>query len=258
MEIPDRVAIVTGGGGGVGEVIAARLASLGAVVLVVDADAAAAERVSSAIRASGGRGEAVHADLSEADSLGLIVERAEDLGGPHILVNNVGGWGSAGRQFPLALPVEWRQVLELNLAAPMELTQRCLPAMTRLGAGAVVNVSSSAARRAGAYRSPEYAAAKAGLIRFTTALGNLGRERGVRVNCVVPDWIGLDRAFVELEAMSPAERREAPVLIPPGVVADAVVDLIADDALSGRVVVIDGGEPPRLLGRDEGTGARTG
>lgn len=74
-------------------------------------------------------------------------------GGPHILVNNAGGWGTAGRRFPEASPAEWSAVLDLNLRAPMTLTQRFLAPMTDAGAGAVVNIASSAGRGNGPYAS---------------------------------------------------------------------------------------------------------
>ena len=70
---------------------------------------------------------------------------------------------------------------------------------------------------------------------------------GVRVNCIVPDWIGLDRAHAELERMPAARRATMPPLIPPGTVAEAVVRLIRDDSLSGRVLVLPGGEAAELL-----------
>ena len=85
--------------------------------------------------------------------------------------------------------------------------------------------------------SPEYGAAKAGLIRFTATLGNLS---GVRVNCVAPGWIATDRAESERARMTPAERAAAPTPIPLETVADAVVELIRDDNRSGELVVLDG------------------
>lgn len=141
----------------------------------------------------------MHADVLSTEGVDAVLQCAEELGGPHILVNNAGGWGGAGRQFPDATFDQWRRVLALNLVAPMALTQRCVPLMMRLGGGVVVNIASSAGLGHDGYGSPEYAAAKAGLIRFTSSLANLSDSHRVRVYCVVPDWIGLPRVHTELE-----------------------------------------------------------
>jgi NAD(P)-dependent dehydrogenase (short-subunit alcohol dehydrogenase family) len=228
MDIRDRVAIVTGAASGTGKVIADHLAALGAIVVGADVSP---------------HGVSVQADLLTEAGRDAVLECAERLGGPHILVNNAGGWGTAGRTYPEATPEEWRAVLELNLLAPMALTQRCLTPMTRLGGGAVVNIASSAGHESGRYSSPEYGAAKAGLIRFSTALAH----EHVRVNCVVPSWIGLDRAKAELAAMSPEQQAATPPLIPPEEVAAAVSDFVLNDSLRGRVAVLEGGRPRHLL-----------
>ena len=86
------------------------------------------------------------------------------------------------------------------------------------------------------------------MIRFTTSVAGLREEMGVRVNCVVPDWIGLERAHPELAAMSPAERAAAPPFVDPDEIAETVLWLVRDDSLAGRVVVMRGGASRRLLG----------
>ena len=112
----------------------------------------------------------------------------------------------------------------------------------------MVNVSSTGGVGFAPYESPEYGAAKAGLIRFTTSLAYARAETGVRVNCVVPDWIATDRALGELAAMTPEERAAQAPLVDPDELADAVVELVRDESFSGRVVLLARGEPRRLLG----------
>ena len=102
-------------------------------------------------------------------------------------------------------------------------------------AGVVVSIASSAGYEDGPHPSAEYAAAKAGLIRFTTAF----RERdGLRVACVVPGWILTERAQTELAAMTEEERAAAETPVTIEAIADVVVELIRDDGSAGRVVVL--------------------
>jgi NAD(P)-dependent dehydrogenase (short-subunit alcohol dehydrogenase family) len=128
-------------------------------------------------------------------------------------------------------------VLDLNLRTPMLATQLALPALSATG-GVVVNIASTAGLDHTPYEWPEYAAAKAGLIRFTTAMGDLPRRAGVRVTCVVPDWIHTPRAQAELAAMTAEERAARPAPIPLSRLTDAVMELVRDDDLSGHVVVL--------------------
>ncbi|MGX7677880.1 SDR family NAD(P)-dependent oxidoreductase [Jatrophihabitans sp. DSM 45814] len=243
MDIADRVAIVTGAGSGLGRVIAGRLSDAGAFVVAADLDPTLAADASAAMAPS----EPAVSDISTDQGREHVLAVAMRHGGPHILVNNAGGWGPADRQFPQATAQQWRAVLELNLIAPMDLTQRCLDPMTRLGGGVVVNIASSGGRGFDAYSSPEYGAAKAGLIRFTSSVTDLSKTHHVRVNCVVPDWIGLDRAHAQLATMSAAQRARTPPLIPPDDIASTVLELIRDDKACGQVIVLDGGSPPRRL-----------
>ena len=246
MKIDEKIALITGGGAGLGRELAKGFARAGAHVLIADIDAGAAESVAVLVRAEGRYAWPVLVDLCDDQQVEALVAKAEELGGPHILVNNAGGWGAGDHQFPLSPRAEWSAVLDLNLRAPMLLTQLCLEPMQRAGGGVVINIASSAGIGYGAYGSPEYGAAKAGLIRLTACLAELPTH-GIRAACVVPAWIGLDRAHEQLAAMPAAERSATPPLIPPEDVVAAVLDLVRDDTRSGSVVELWGGERPHLV-----------
>ena len=232
VDIARRVVVVTGGGSGLGAVVVTAFRVLGARVLAVDLAPGA---------------DVLVADVTTDTGRAAVVEAAGSLGGVDVLVHNAGGWSRGGAQYPEAGPAAWRAAVELDLLAPMALTQDCLPQL-RDGGGAVVNVASSAGVETAAYGSPEYGAAKAGLIRFTTSVADWRERYGVRVNCVVPGWIGLPRAHEQLATLPSAERAATPALVPPGDVAAQVVRLAGDDALAGRVVtMLRGDEAPVLL-----------
>jgi NAD(P)-dependent dehydrogenase (short-subunit alcohol dehydrogenase family) len=253
MDLDGRVAIVTGAAGGTGRAIAARLGAEGAVVVVADVDAPGGDATVAQIAASGGHAMFVRADVRvPGDVEDLVARAALDAGASHVLVNNAGGGGHVAPHFPDASPAQWGATLDLNLRGAMLATQLVLEPMARAGGGAVVNVASTAGLGLAPYQSPEYGAAKAGLIRFTSTLDMLHERIGVRVNCVVPDWILTERAQAEIAAMSAAQRAAAPEPVRMEDVADAVVALIRDDALAGRVLVLRGGAPPRLLAPEEG------
>ena len=250
MDVEGKLAVITGGGGGLGRELALGLSAAGARCLIADVDLAAAEQVAALIRHRGVEAWAAQVEVGDDQQAAALVELARSLGGPHILVNNAGGWGSGERRFPHSPSAEWSGVLDVNLRAPMLLTQLCLDPMRANGGGVVVNVASSAGIGRGGYDCPEYAAAKAGLIRLTTSLAGLRETHDVRVTCVVPDWIGLPRAVEELAAMSPAERESKPPLIPPLAIVEVVLGLVADDTASGTVVELWGGQDPIVIRPD--------
>lgn len=231
-DLDGRVAVVTGGCSGLGWFVAESLRDGGARVIVADLEPAEGVTV---------------ADVATADGRKAVMAAAQAEGELSILVNNAGGWSPGGAQFPDAEPAAWRHAIELNLLAPMALTQLALPCLAT-GGGAVVNVASSAGVETSAYGSPEYAAAKAGLIRFTTAVADWRERYGVRVNGVVPGWIGLERAIAQRTELSSAERANTPALVPPEAITAQVLRLVRDESLAGRVVtMLDGDKEPVLL-----------
>jgi NAD(P)-dependent dehydrogenase (short-subunit alcohol dehydrogenase family) len=247
MEIANRVALVTGGGGaGTGRAICLALASAGADVLVADIDANGGAETVRRIEAGGGRAAFVRADVTVEEDVRRMVRFAEEsFGGLDILVNSAGQ--TPPPHFPSAPVEHWSRYLDLNLRGPMLAIHYAVEAMTRTGAGAIVNIASVAGVGSAPHSSPEYSAAKAGLIRLTATLASLG-ERGIRVNCIVPNWIGTEEVKQEIAAMSPEERAEVPdELTPPEEIAAAVVRFVEDETMAGRIMIWWTGEEPRLV-----------
>jgi NAD(P)-dependent dehydrogenase (short-subunit alcohol dehydrogenase family) len=243
VELAGRVAVVTGGGAGLGWFIVSRLLEEGAFVVVADVEPGAL-----AAGEEDSRVAYVRCDARAGADLERVVAYCVDrFGALDVVVNNAGGT-SRGAQWPSAGVLEWRATLDLNLVAPMLLTQLALEPMRARGGGAVVNIASAAGIGFEPYDSPEYGSAKAGLIRFTSCVAGLAETDGVRVNCIAPHWIALQRAYEELAAMSPTERAAAGPFVEPEAVADAVVWLVRDESSAGLVVEMPGGSERRLLG----------
>lgn len=174
--------------------------------------------------------------MTRPDEIERLIAAAGDT--LDILVNNAGGGGHLEPHFPTATLQEWGALLDLNLRGPILATQHALAPMRAAGGGAVVNIGSSAGIGHGPHQSPEYGAAKAGLARFTSTLAPLRESMNVRVNCVAPDWLGTDRALREFAAMAADQRRSRAAPIPLDVFTDAVLRVITDDTLAGRILTL--------------------
>jgi NAD(P)-dependent dehydrogenase (short-subunit alcohol dehydrogenase family) len=248
MEVRDRIAIVTGGGGaGTGRAIALRLARAGAKVVVADIDDEGGAETARRVEVSGGTAAFVQADVTREDDVRrMIADSTQAFGGLDILVNNAGL--TPEPHFPDAPVDHWSRYLDLNLRGPMLAIHYALEPMKRRGAGAIVNIASVAGFGFAPHSSPEYAAAKAGLIRLTATLAPLAESANVRVNCIIPNWIGTDEVKAEIAAMSGEERAQVPdELTPPEDIADAVARFVEDDTMAGRILLWWSGEEPRLL-----------
>jgi NAD(P)-dependent dehydrogenase (short-subunit alcohol dehydrogenase family) len=159
--------------------------------------------------------------------------QAADLGTVRVLVNNAGGWLPAAVSGGEGVAAS----VDLNLVMPMLAAQLAVPMMINSG-GSIVNVSSSGGIGIPCLSSPEYGAAKAGLIRFTSCVADWADGHRVRVACVVLYWIGLDRARHEFEQLTDQEKQDSGGLVEPALVADIVVTLALESESVGRIVVI--------------------
>lgn len=229
MEIRGKVAVVTGAAAGIGRAVAAALADEGAALVVADVDSDQGRRTAHDL---GGR--FVATDVLVDDELRALMDAAEGL---EILVNNAGG--APAPHYPEAPAEHWSRTLELNLRSAMVATQLGLEAMST--GGAIVMVSSIAGYGLAAHDAPEYAAAKAGLMRLTGALSPLAETRGVRVSCVCPDWVDTPAVRRSLDEMSAEERASVPELVGADEIAGLVLELIRDEGSAGRVVVRQAG-----------------
>jgi NAD(P)-dependent dehydrogenase (short-subunit alcohol dehydrogenase family) len=244
-----RVAIVTGGGGrgsGVGTIgwaVSRLLARHGARVGVVDRDPEAAERTVSEIARAGGSALKITADVSVDDDCRRAVREVHDaFGSVDALVNNVAAW-SPQELFEIE-PERFDELLELNLKTAWLMSRHAGELMP--AGGAIVNVTSVAARRPGTM----YGLAKASLEAMTRGAAYLLGERCVRINAVElgPLWTGAVAANLPPEARD--QRRQMVALQTEGNCWDAaaaVLFLASERArwISGQVLAVDGGGPPR-------------
>lgn len=185
--LADRVAVVTGGGAGIGAATVRLFARHGAQVVVADVDPELAQRVADEVTASGGSAQPVVADVRDADQVARLARSVLDrYGRADVLVNNVGHWLRHPGNFTETDPQLWDDLYRVNLHHVFLVTRAFLPAMIDRHAGAIVNVSSVEGLR-GYPEDPVYAAFKAAVIHFTRSLAvQVGRD-GVRVNAIGPD-----------------------------------------------------------------------
>ena len=185
LELPERVAIVTGAARGIGFAVAERLSRAGARMVVADVDERSALAAVDRLREGGAEAVEAVADVTRPDEVEAMVERAIDLfGGLDILVNNAGITGSDA---PLSevTDEDWERVMGLNLTATFYCCRAAISRMRERRAGAVVNVASISGKEGNPNMIP-YSVSKAGVICLTKALAKEVVDDGVRVNCVAP------------------------------------------------------------------------
>ncbi len=248
--LTDKVAIVTGGGGGIGGATARALAREGASVVVVDIDLAAAEQVARTIEEDGDHAIAVQADLSdEAQVIATIDAAVSRYGRLDVLHNNAALTDSEfltrdTQVTDLALDV-WERTLEVNLRSQMLMCKHAVPVMVQGGGGSIINMSSGASLKGDRTRTA-YGVSKAGVNALSMYVATSHGKQGIRVNTILPGLIITDAVRAHLDEKMLAGLGKA-VLTPsvgqPEDIADVVVFLASNESryITGQMLSVDGG-----------------
>ncbi len=182
-ELQGKVALVTGGARGLGEQICLELADAGATVVIADLRQELMEQVATKARAAGGQAAALRLDVCDPSQVEQAVGKTvAEFGRLDVLVNNAGIDKTCSIEELSA--DEWQNIIAVNLTGPFLMSQQALAQMSRQGSGHIVNIVSTAAKRAWA-NAAAYHASKWGLLGFSHALHVEARPRGVKVTAVI-------------------------------------------------------------------------
>ncbi|MEE9296280.1 MAG: SDR family NAD(P)-dependent oxidoreductase [Phycisphaerae bacterium] len=237
-DLTGRVALVTGGSGGLGSAMCVALAQAGAAVAINYMKSETKARgVREQIERLGGKAIAVKANVAKLDEINAMISRTEEEIGPiDILINNAG----IGRKLGLQEVTEaiWDEYMDVNLKSAFLCTQAVVPGMQARRWGRIVNVSSIAAQTGGALVGAAYSASKAGLLGLTRYCAALVVKDGITVNATAP-------ALVETELVK--DLNVLPSVVPVGRFgapeehADAVMMLVRNGYITGQTLNVNGG-----------------
>lgn len=261
MRVKDKVAIVTGGGSGLGKAIATRLAGEGASIVVADVNESAMNATVQGLTAAGHNAVGIKTDVSKREQVQALMNTVIDkFGRIDILINNAGV--TRHRPFLEMNDADWDLVLAVDLKGVFYGVQAAAPHMIRQRDGKILNISSISGTGASSHHaggSPagnaSYASAKAGVIQLTKTLARELGPYGVNVNAVAPGFVvtpmtGASRSPKEVEEHI-AARTEMAVLKRTGKpedIANAVLFLVSEEAsfISGQTLCVDGGRTDRM------------
>jgi len=241
--IDNKVAIVTGGGGGIGGAIVQRFAREGAKLAVADIDAEAAKASAANVAAQRADGMPIAADVTDKKSVdGMVKATLDRWGRIDILINVAGG---ADRKLVVDMTAaDWDHIVDMNLKSVFLCSQAVLPAMLKQRYGKIVNISSIYGFTGNATRS-SYAAAKAGVAAFTKSLALEVVKEGININAVAPGRVSTprvrshysDQAWADAVAQIPMGRTGTPDEI-----ASTVLFLVTDENkyITGQTIHVNG------------------
>jgi len=246
FDLKGKVAVITGGNGGIGLGMARGIASLGASIVVAGRNEEKATTAVRTLRDMGAEASFIPADVTrKADCQALIAATVEKHGGVNILVNNA---GTSVRKMPQDLSEdEWHHVLDTNLTSAFFCSQAAYPVMVKEGGGKMINIGSMMSLFGAPYAAP-YGSSKGGIVQMTRALATAWAKDNIQVNAVLPGWIDTEltqRARQQVSGLhervenrTPAGRWGKPADMA-GIAAFLASP--ASDFVSGAAIPVDGG-----------------
>jgi NAD(P)-dependent dehydrogenase (short-subunit alcohol dehydrogenase family) len=245
MDVHGKVAVVTGGAGpGTGSAITRRFASEGARVVFADID----DERGSPLAKELSDARYLHVDMRDEREVRALFDQTQQIfGNVAVLVNNASGPYRPDEPYD-----HWLESIGVDVLGMLSATRLAIESMRRAGGGAIVNVGSTSSLPHGLARvgSPIYDVGKTVAIRMATAFAPLLERERIRINCIIPHWIGTPEILDYIETI-PASERESHgipnVLPPPSAIAGTIFRLATDETLNGRLVVYDGDGTAALI-----------
>jgi 2-deoxy-D-gluconate 3-dehydrogenase len=246
FDLSGKVAIVTGGNGGIGLGMARGMADAGADIAVVGRNEAKSRAAAAELAERGVKAIAVTADVTDKQAISAMIDRVTgELGRVDVLVNNA---GMSIRKPPHVLdPGEWDTVISTNLTSAFLCSQAAYPAMKAAGGGKVINIGSMMSIF-GAGFAPAYAASKGGIVQFSRACACAWAADNIQVNAILPGWIDTDltkRAREQIDGLHDRVLARTPAARWGGMDDFAGIAVFlassASDFVTGTAIPIDGG-----------------
>jgi len=244
-----RVAVVTGGGHGIGKAYARGLAGEGASVVIAELDGGAANAVAGALAQEGFKALAIETDVAKWESVEAMVRRAIDrFGRIDVLVNNAAIFATVPMSrapFDEIDPAEWDRMMAVNLRGTWFACRAVVPHMKRQRYGKIVNISSGTALKGSASRI-HYVTSKAGILGFTRTLAREVGDHGICVNCIAPGSTlseeAPDEGTLKMRNAAVGDRALRRVQKPEDLVGAVLFFASSDsDFVTGQTLVVDGG-----------------
>ncbi len=249
MQKDVKVAIITGGAGGIGEASARAIARSGALVAVADLRQAAAAEVATRLRAEGLRAEPLIVDVSSERSVANMVESVLNQWNRIDILVNIAGVESSKPFLQIDLE-DYERIMRVNTTGVWICCRAVIPVMLRQKSGCIVNVSSVAGQRGGGLLgTAAYSTSKGAVIALTKALAREFTKSGIRVNAVSPSLTMTDFAQRQLKQLDPGTLDRVMAMTPAGraaqanEIANAIAFLSSDESsfVAGHVLNVDGG-----------------